>query len=262
MAEENKKQPKDYVPLAVKIAKANKDIGVIAKDGNNNFQRYSFQTEAAIKAAVQRVTSENGFSIIPKFEIVEREQQPTKNRGVNNFVYVLGTFTITDGVETLVGAMPGAGADTGEKAVQKACTSAQKYFYKQLFNITDRDEDPDGQDSNPGGGYQRRQPSRKKAAPKKQEAPAKQFTDDELMAYTITDKRGEVKLVQVLAEASLGKADSKATLHELGGESKLAYAQIYKRGLHKKWLNSKPDAQDEALSKAVGNIEQTPEAGA
>lgn len=49
--------------------------------------------------------------------------------------------------------MPGAGSDTGEKAVQKACTSAQKYFYKQLFNITDKDEDLDAQDSNPDGGY-------------------------------------------------------------------------------------------------------------
>lgn len=234
---EDKEQHKDYVPLAVKIAKANKDIGVIAKDGNNNFQRYSFQTEAAIKAAVQRVTSENGFSIIPKFEIVEREQQTTKNHGVNNFVYVLGTFTITDGVETLVGAMPGAGSDTGEKAVQKACTSAQKYFYKQLFNITDKDEDPDAQDSNPGGGYQRRQPTRKQEAPKKQ-APAKTFTDKELLNYTITDKKGSVKLVQVVSEAVAGNKDSMATLHDLGGESHEAYKQIYARKLYKSWLDT------------------------
>ncbi|WEV42987.1 ERF family protein [Lactobacillus sp. ESL0684] len=245
MTESIKEQPKDYVPLAEKIAKANHDIGAIAKDGNNNFQRYSFQSEAAIKAAVQRVVSENQFSIIPKFEIIEREQQPTKNRGVNNFVYVLGTFTITDGVETLTGSMPGAGADTGEKAVQKACTSAQKYFYKQLFNITDKDEDPDAQDSNPGGGYQKQQRTTKRQQPatKKQAPPTKTFTDKELLDYTITDKHGEVKLVQVVSEAVAGNQESKATLHGLGGESKQAYAQIYKQQLYKKWLeNSKGGA--------------------
>ena len=127
MTEENTK-PKNYVSLAEKIAKANKDIGAIAKDGNNNYQRYSFQSEAAIKAAVQRVISDNKFSIIPNFKVIDKEQQKTQKGGINNFVYVQGTFTITDGVETLIGAMPGAGSDTGEKAVQKACTSAHNYL--------------------------------------------------------------------------------------------------------------------------------------
>lgn len=72
MTETDKSVPKDYIPLAKKIAKANKDIGSIAKDGNNNFQRYSFQSEAAIKAAVQRVISDNKFAIVPSFEIVDR----------------------------------------------------------------------------------------------------------------------------------------------------------------------------------------------
>lgn len=233
-----KSVPKDYIPLAEKIATANKDIGAIAKDGNNNFQRYSFQSEAAIKAAVQRVIADNGFSIVPNFEVIDREQQTTQKGGVNNFVYVQGTFTITDGVETLVGSMPGAGSDTGEKAVQKACTSAQKYFYKQLFNITDKDEDPDAQDSNPDGGYKttRRAPAKRKqttAQPIK-----KQMTDQQLLNYEITDDSGKVKLVQVVAEAVAGNEKSAATLSGLKGENKEAYAAIYKRELHKSWLSS------------------------
>lgn len=231
-------KPKDYIPLAKKIAKANKDIGAIAKDGNNNYQRYSFQSEAAIKAAVQRVISDNKFAIVPSFEIVDREQQTTQKGGINNFVYVLGTFTITDGIETLIGSMPGAGSDTGEKAVQKACTSAQKYFYKQLFNITDKDEDPDAQDSNPDGGYK----AAKRAPAKRKQTAAqtvkKQMTDQQLLNYEITDDTGKVKLVQVVAEAVAGNEKSAATLHGLGGESKEVYAEIYRRKLHKNWLSS------------------------
>lgn len=236
MTEESTK-PKNYISLAEKIAKANKDIGAIAKDGNNNYQKYSFQSEAAIKAAVQRVISDNKFSIIPNFKVIDREQQKTQKGGINNFVYVQGTFTITDGIETLIGAMPGAGSDTGEKAVQKACTSAQKYFYKQLFNITDKDEDPDAEDSNPGGGYTRgksavkRQPARK--------APVvKQFTDQQLLSYPITDKKGTVKLVQVVSEALNGNEESQATIKSLAGESREAYKQIYARKLYKNWLSS------------------------
>lgn len=234
MTEENTK-PKNYVSLAEKIAKANKDIGAIAKDGNNNYQRYSFQSEAAIKAAVQRVISDNKFSIIPNFKVIDKEQQKTQKGGINNFVYVQGTFTITDGVETLIGAMPGAGSDTGEKAVQKACTSAQKYFYKQLFNITDKDEDPDTQDSNPNGGYVGRTNG---TAKKPNSQSPKLHTEKQLLEYEITDEKGPVKLVQVVAEAVAGNQDSAATLQKLTGKNKEIYAEIYHRKLYKNWLGS------------------------
>lgn len=132
--------------------------------------------------------------------------------------------------------MPGAGSDTGEKAVQKACTSAQKYFYKQLFNITDKDEDLDAQDSNPDGGYKiaKRTTARRKQTTK-QQAPKKQLTDQQLLDYEITDSKGKVKLVQVVAEAVAGNQESAATLHKLGGESKEVYALIYKNKLYKDW---------------------------
>lgn len=79
---------------------------------------------------------------------------------------------------------------------------------------------------------------------KKQQATArtqpvkKQMTDQQLLNYEITDDSGKVKLVQVVAEAVAGNEKSAATLHGLGGESKEAYAEIYKRKLHKNWLSS------------------------
>lgn len=218
MAEEVKAKPKDYVPLAIKIARANREIGTIAKDGNNRYQHYSFQSEAAIKAAVQKVLSENGFAIIPTFEIVNREQQATKRDGINNFVYVQGTFTITDGVETIVGSMPGAGSDTGEKAVQKACTSAQKYFYKQLFNITDKDEDPDTQDSNPDGGY---------VKSKKQNRSSKQ----DLRNYTVKYNGQQVPMYLVVKHASEGNKQAKNFANSLKGKDMEVFQQLAKQGI-------------------------------
>lgn len=143
--------------LIDKLNQASSHIGPIAKDGKNGFQHYSFQSETAIKYAVEAAIREVGIRVIPNFEVINQYDRKTNKGGVNHFVDVMGTFTITDGAEEIKGSMPGSGQDTGEKAMAKACTSAQKYFYKQLFNITDKDEDPDADDSNPGGGLGGRQ---------------------------------------------------------------------------------------------------------
>ncbi|MGF7436281.1 ERF family protein [Lentilactobacillus senioris] len=133
--------------LIQKLSSASSMIKAVKKDGNNSFQNYRFQSEAAIKSAVKAAIESVGIMIIPDFEVTG-QYDVKNNKGKNNhFVDVLGKFTITDGKETIVGKMPGSGQDTGEKAMAKAATSAQKYFYKQLFNISDQDEDPDGDNS-------------------------------------------------------------------------------------------------------------------
>lgn len=65
--------------------------------------------------------------------------------------------------------MPGSGMDTGEKAVAKACTSAQKYFYKQLFNISDHEEDPDATNSDIGATYQQNMPQQTNRRPQQRQ---------------------------------------------------------------------------------------------
>jgi hypothetical protein len=137
--------------LHMKLLAASKVIKAVSKDGENDFQHYSFQSEGAIKDAVKPALESNGLMIIPRYEILGQHDVPGK-RGTNHVVDVLGTFTLTDGIEEYVGTMVASGADTLEKATMKACTSAQKNYYKQLFNITDNDPDPDTSDS--GDGYQ------------------------------------------------------------------------------------------------------------
>lgn len=139
--------------LIEKLSTASKLIGSIKKDGNNNRQGYQFQSESAIKAAVKAATEKVGIVIIPTFSVTNQYDRKTAKGTTLHFVDVIGEFVITDGEEHVTGSMPGSGQDTGEKGMAKACTSSQKYFYKQIFNISDREEDPDTTDSNPDGGF-------------------------------------------------------------------------------------------------------------
>lgn len=134
--------------LIKKLTEASKQIKAVSKDGKNNYQGYTFQSESAIKSAVKSAIENVGISIVPSFKILNQRDVKNNKGRMAHIVDVLGTFTITDGTEELKGSMPGSGLDSGEKATAKACTSAQKYFYKQLFNISDKDEDPDATDSN------------------------------------------------------------------------------------------------------------------
>ena len=77
--------------------------------------------------------------------------------------------------------------------------------------------------------------SKEKAPKKVKTQAAKHFTNKQLLEYEITDSKGKVKLVQVVAEAVAGNQESAATLHKLGGESKEVYALIYKNKLYKDW---------------------------
>lgn len=149
MAEQaNNGQASPPSSVATKLVEASKLIGPIGKDGNNDWQHYRFQSEAAIKAAVKNALEQCGLTIIPQFKIMS-QRDITNNKGkLNHIVDVLGKFIITDGTSQLEGYMPGSGMDSGEKATAKACTSAQKYFYKQLFNISDQEPDPDTTNSN------------------------------------------------------------------------------------------------------------------
>lgn len=133
--------------LIQKLSNAMAQVKPVEKDGKNNYQHYSFQSEGAIKSVVKKALSDNGLMIVPQYEIVQQYDRKSAKGGTTHFVDVMGTFTITDGVDTIVGTMAGSGQDSAEKAVVKAETTAQKYFYKQLFNISDQDEDPDSSNS-------------------------------------------------------------------------------------------------------------------
>lgn len=143
----------EKLSLVDRILIAQKAVGVIKKDGENKFQHYNFQSEGAIKDAVKPALIKAGLVVKFSYEIVNQYDRTTGKGGNNHFVDLMGTFTVTDGHDEMTFTIPGSGQDTGEKAMVKASTSAQKYFYKQMFNITDtEDSDPDTNDSSASNG--------------------------------------------------------------------------------------------------------------
>lgn len=136
------------VPLIAKLSQVMGEIAPVELDGQNEHQNYRFQSEGAIKFAVKDKLAVKGIMIIPSYEVTAQRDMHTSNGRLAHVVDVMGTFTITDGTETVITQFPGSGQDNGEKAMAKACTSAQKYFLKQLFNISDKSEqDPDSDNS-------------------------------------------------------------------------------------------------------------------
>lgn len=126
--------------LITKISNVQKELDKIEKDGHNKNQNYDYVTEAAVKANLQSKLAEQGISIIPSYEILNVWNTKT-GRGSNlNFVSVMGKFEITDGIDSIHGSMPGIGMDSGDKAIYKAETGAQKNFLMQTFLMTTGDD--------------------------------------------------------------------------------------------------------------------------
>lgn len=126
--------------LIESISNVQKQLTKIEKDGHNQRQGYDYVTEAAIKANLQTKLAEEGIAIIPTYQILDSWNRNTNKGGILNFVSVLGTFEITNGTDSIYGSMPGIGMDSGDKAIYKAETGAQKNFLMQTFLMTTGDD--------------------------------------------------------------------------------------------------------------------------
>jgi hypothetical protein len=148
--------------LVAKLAQIMGEIKPVELDGENQHQNYKFQSEGAIKFAVKDKLAAQGVMIIPSYTVAAQWDAHTAGGKLAHVVDVMGTFTVTDGNETITTQFPGSGQDNGEKAMAKAYTSSQKYFLKQLFNISDKSEsDPDADNSDFNAAPQQGQRSHK-----------------------------------------------------------------------------------------------------
>lgn len=223
------------LPLAIKIAKAANDMGAIAKDGTNKGQSFQFISEAAIKAAVRKVSAKYGFTIFPKqIKNITRYERTTSRGGTLYFYDVMQEFVVTDGKEEMVGDMMGTGSDTGDKAFNKAVTVALKNFEKQLFNVSDKSEnDPDSETP----------PETTGTRGNNQQPYQRQYNN--FQNYRQSKKLSKTQLENYAVEFSNGQ---KHTLKEIFESAKT-------NGVTKKWLNSgNYDSTTEAYIKQLDAI--------
>lgn len=133
--------------LIADLSAIQNELKTIEKDGKNTQQHFDYVSEAQVKAILQKKLSEHGIQIIPSYEIVNLWTDQTSKGYKLNYASVLGEFVITNGQEQRVGRMPGVGMDSGDKAIYKAETGAQKNFLMQLFLMSTGD-DPEKDNSN------------------------------------------------------------------------------------------------------------------
>ncbi len=120
-------------------------IDHIDKDGFNEFHRYAYTTERAIKKALRDKFIEH--SILASFEVLSQEVH-ILNDGKNILTCVSMSYKfidITTG-ENISGMFQGQGIDTGDKGLYKAITGGLKYCLSSNFLIPTGD-DPEAEEA-------------------------------------------------------------------------------------------------------------------
>lgn len=135
--------------LYQKLAKITGEIGVIAKDGNNQQQKYKYIEYETIAGKFRELFSKYGVVLIPSMVEQERSAITTSrgSSGVSTVCHFEFTVVNADNPDDrFVVKWQGEAADYGDKATNKAATAAVKYYLMRQFNISSKgDEDPDSQ---------------------------------------------------------------------------------------------------------------------
>ena len=119
------------------IPKILAEIGPVGKTGKNQQQGYAFRKIDEVVAAIQPLFAKYGVFLVP--EVLEQsfEQVRVGHKGTLQFHAVLKirhTLYAEDG-SSVQGITNGEATDSGDKAGNKAMSSALKYFLTETFSI-------------------------------------------------------------------------------------------------------------------------------
>ena len=126
-------------------------IAPISKDSTNTQQGYKFRGIDAVYNFIQPILAEHGLFVKVELFDVQRSERPSKSGGVMTFVQLRARYNLvaSDG-SSVCGDAIGEAMDSGDKAVPKAMSVAQKYFFLQTFCIpTDDPKDVENEDPQP-----------------------------------------------------------------------------------------------------------------
>ena len=149
--------------LYQKIAQITEAIGIIGKDANAPQQMggYAFTSHGMVIGHLRHELTSRNVVIRPsgeellRFEVTEKKTTvmqgnvPVEKVSFTYHSVIKYRFTVIDGDDPSVffdDFWIGEGMDNGDKGIQKAGTSAEKYYLMKLFKMGDKD-DPDGIDT-------------------------------------------------------------------------------------------------------------------
>ena len=174
-------EPKTWLELNAKLqAKKNalrKDLkskGILKKGGQNDYDHYSYFSEAQYKELFTELFSKNNLEL--KFSEIEYNTFEGSGKNCNGRLTKL-EFTLYD-VETgffETTVITGEGMDKGDKAGYKAYTGAVKYYLADTFLVATGD---DAEKESPEENMNTK--SERKASPKQIELLQKYYTGENL----------------------------------------------------------------------------------
>jgi hypothetical protein len=125
--------------LALAIVAVMGDIVAVEKNGLNTHFKFKYQAWDDVLPAVKSACVTHGLAIVPEVKEVIRGDKK---------VTVMMNYHLLSGDQSMVVSYAGEALDNDDKAIQKAITSATKYFYLKTFMIPiNGEEDPDGSDA-------------------------------------------------------------------------------------------------------------------
>jgi hypothetical protein len=126
------------------IVSVMREIGAIGKDSRNESQKFNYRAAEQVYNRVQPLFARHGIFSTPKVIEQKREVGETKSGGTMHYsiLTVEYTFFAEDG-SSITTTVVGEGMDSGDKASNKAMTSAHKYAICQILNIGFQVIDPD-----------------------------------------------------------------------------------------------------------------------
>lgn len=112
------------------------EIGSIEKTGTNEKQGYGYVELREVKARMQPLLVRHGLICIPTHEVLTAESAPTKSGGKMQIVTISSRMEVRafcPEPSSITATVLGCGSDTGDKAIYKAMSGAEKYLFGQLF---------------------------------------------------------------------------------------------------------------------------------
>lgn len=158
------------------LRKALKEKGILKKGAKNEFDRYTYFSEAQYKELFTELFSQHGLEM--KFTEIEYNTFEGSEKQANGRMPKLefSLFDVETGFyETTV--ITGEGIDKGDKAGYKAYTGALKYFLADTFMVATGD---DPEKESPENTMNKVNRTGRKASPKQIEVLAKVYTGENL----------------------------------------------------------------------------------
>lgn len=160
----------DMAKLYAKVKAVYQDVNYIQKDKRNEFHRYNYASEAAIKDHLHEAFVKHGLVMLPPDVESVEDAKKINEKGKEEIITTARIrFGIAD-VDTgasVHGTLYGRGVDASDKGIYKAITGGLKYFLTTTFLIPTGDN-PEEEDEKPDPKAATKPAATKQQAPKPQ----------------------------------------------------------------------------------------------